>query len=59
MQNPLVAQIVKQIQTGMQTPSTEQNSQSEGSDVAQIEQPIDTGLVNPSNNLQGRNLLNG
>jgi hypothetical protein len=59
MQNPLVAQIVQQIQAGIQIPSSSQNSQPEGSDMPQIEQPIDTGLVNPSDNLQGRNLLNG
>ena len=58
MQNPLVAQLVQQLQAGMQQPNPEENSSPEGSEMPVIEQPVDTGLVNPSENLQGRNLLN-
>ena len=57
MQNPLVANLVAQIQQGMQQPQQEENSQPEGTEQPVIEQPVDTGLVNPSSNLQGRNLL--
>ena len=58
MQNPLVAQLVQQLQAGMQQPKPEENSSPEGSEMPVNEQPVDTGLVNPSENLQGRNLLN-